>query len=182
MSTSTRTSMKLGLSVLCAGLALAGTTAVASAQTSTTTVTSEPVVPAQTVTSEEAYMPNRYLLTTGFILWGVPYVSGVVVAAQSSNPADQHLYVPIAGPWIDLANRQGCPVGSNACDNETTNKVLLGLDGAFQAIGTLEVLWGFLRPEHKTFTRVQATRYTPEIQLTPSRVASGYGLTALATF
>ncbi|MFI5302306.1 MAG: hypothetical protein ACHREM_29795, partial [Polyangiales bacterium] len=65
----------------------------------TTTVTSKAV---RSETREEAYMPNPYLLATGFILWGVPYASSVVVAAQSSNPADQHLYISIAGPWIDL--------------------------------------------------------------------------------
>jgi hypothetical protein len=143
-----------------------------------TTTTTSAAVPSET--REEAYMPNPYLLATGFVLWGVPYTSGLIVAAQSSNPADQHLYVPIAGPWIDLANRQSCPVGSNACNNETTNKVLLGVDGAFQAIGTIEVLWGFLRHEHREVTTISATRYTPAISLTPARVETGYGLTALA--
>lgn len=177
--------MKLGLSAI-SGLALTAASSAASAQT--TTVTAEPVqtvqtAPAQqTVTSEEAYVPNRYLLTTGFILWGVPYVSGVIVAAQSSNQADQHLYVPIAGPWIDLANRGGCPAGNASCDTETTNKVLLGLDGVFQAVGTLEVIWGFLKPEHRTYTRVQATKYTPEFTWSPAKLGSGYGLAAVGSF
>jgi hypothetical protein len=133
-------------------------------------------------TREEGYMPNRYLLATGLVLWGVPYGSGLIVAAQSSNPADQHLYVPIVGPWIDLGQRAPCPVGSNDCNTETTNKVLLGVDGVFQAIGTLEVIWGFVRPEHREVTTIAATRYTPAIRLTPSAVASGYGLSAFAQF
>jgi hypothetical protein len=149
-------------------------TAVATTTTTSGAVASE--------TREDAYVPNPYLLTTGFILWGVPYGSSVIVAAQSSNQADQHLYVPIAGPWIDLANRGGCPVGANSCNTETTNKVLLGVDGAFQAIGTLEVLWGFLRPEHREVTTVSATRFTPELSFTPARVGTGYGMTAFARF
>jgi len=137
---------------------------------------------AQTTTSEEGYVPNRFMLTTGLILWGVPYTASVVTAAQSSNPADQHLYVPIVGPWIDLSQRGGCPVAANSCNTETTNKVLLVGDGIFQAIGTLDVLWAFLRPEHREITTVSATRYTPKIAFAPSSVASGYGLTALAVF
>jgi hypothetical protein len=150
----------------------------------TTTTTGAPVAsdPVARETREESYVPNPYFLATGFILWGGPYLAGVVVAASSSNSADQHLYVPIVGPWLDLGGRQPCPVGSNACNDETTNKVLLGIDGVFQAVGTLEVLWGFLRPMHREVTTVSATRYTPKITFAPSRVASGYGLTALAQF
>jgi hypothetical protein len=152
--------------------------------------TPQPVVGATTTSSgavrreerEEGYMPNRYLLTTGLILWGVPYLTGVVVAAQSSNTADQHLYVPIVGPWVDLGQRGSCPVSSNDCNTETTNKVLLGVDGVLQAVGTLEVLWGFLRPEHREVTTVSATRYTPKMTFAPARLGSGYGLTAFAQF
>jgi hypothetical protein len=190
------------LSVLSSVAALSATTA-ANAQTIVTPTPPPPPAPAPTVvvqsppavatttttsaavpseTREEAYVPNPYLLTTGFILWGASYSTSVIVAAESANPADQHLYVPIVGPWIDLGNRGSCPVGNNGCDNETTNKVLLGVDGAFQAIGTLEVLWGFLRPEHREVTTVQATRYTPALTFTPARIASGYGLTAFARF
>ncbi|MGO8994582.1 MAG: hypothetical protein ACLQVI_14795 [Polyangiaceae bacterium] len=136
----------------------------------------------QVTTTEDGYVPNRYLLTTGLLLWGVPYSIGVVQAAESSNSADQHLYVPIVGPWIDLGQRAPCPVGSNACNGETTSRVLLVGDGIFQAIGTVEVLWAFVRPEHRSITRVSATRFTPAFTFEPARVASGYGLTALAQF
>jgi hypothetical protein len=152
---------------------------VATTTTTGAAVASDPVA---RETREEAYVPNPYLLTTGFILWGGAYTASVIVAAQSSNSADQHLYVPVVGPWIDLGNRGSCPVSSNACNDETSNKVLLILDGAVQAIGTLEVIWGFIRPEHREITTIHATRYTPDIKLTPASVASGYGLTALAQF
>jgi hypothetical protein len=149
-----------------------------------TSTTSAPVAsdPINREVREEGYVPNPYLLTTGFLLWGIPYTASVIVAAESSNPADQHLYVPIVGPWIDLANRGGCDVGNNACNNETTNKVMLGVDGVFQALGTLEVIWGFLRPEHREVTTISATKYTPKITFTPAGIASGYGMAAFATF
>ena len=60
--------------------------------------------------------------------------------------------------------------------------MLLVADGVLQAVGTLEVLWGFLRPEHREITTVAATRYTPKITFSPSSVASGYGVSALAQF
>ena len=64
----------------------------ASMATTGAPVASDPVV---RETREEGYVPNPYFLTTGFVLWGWPYLAGVVVAASSSNPADQHLYIPI---------------------------------------------------------------------------------------
>ena len=63
----------------------------------------------QVTTTEDGYVPNRYLLTTGLLLWGVPYSIGVVQAAESSNSANQHLYVPIVGPWIDLGRAHRAP-------------------------------------------------------------------------
>jgi hypothetical protein len=137
---------------------------------------------AQTTTTDEAYMPNRIMLVSGLVLWGVPYSAGVVVAAQSSNQADQHLYVPIVGPWIDLGQRGGCPVSNNSCNTETTDKVLLVGDGIFQALGTLQVVWAFLRPEHREVVTVSATRYTPKIAFTPASLAGGYGISAFGEF
>ena len=52
--------------------------------------------------------PNRELLHSGILALGVPYVASVVVAATSDRTEDKHLYIPVAGPWMDLANRSGC--------------------------------------------------------------------------
>ena len=149
----------------------------APAPVATTQTTSAPVEREERVSG---YAPNRFLLTSGLIVFGIPYTASVVSAATSGLDADHHLFVPLVGPWVDLANRPNCPPGSNACDNETTNKVLLGVDGVFQAIGTIEVVSAFLSPEHKSVTTVPATAYTPKMTLTPSRIASGYGVTAVA--
>ncbi|HEY2513107.1 MAG TPA: hypothetical protein VGI39_19700 [Polyangiaceae bacterium] len=143
----------------------------------TTTTTAAPVEREERVSG---YAPNRFLLTSGLIVFGIPYTASLVAGATSNLDADHHLFVPLVGPWVDLANRPNCPPGSNACDNETTNKVLLGVDGVFQAIGTIEIISAFLSPEHKTVTTVPATAYTPQMTITPSRIASGYGVTALA--
>ncbi len=158
------------------------------APAATTTTTSAPVMvgaptPAAGSESESGYAPNRYLLTSGLIVFGAPYVTSVIVAAQSDNSADHHLYVPIVGPWLDMGTRQGCPAGSTNCDTETTNKVLLGVDGVFQAIGALEIVGAFLSPEHRSVTTVQTTGAVKEITFTPMRLGyQGYGLGAFASF
>ena len=36
------------------------------------------------------------------------YVPAVLVAQQSTQSADNHLYVPVVGPWVDLADRPTC--------------------------------------------------------------------------
>jgi hypothetical protein len=159
------------------------------APVATTTTTSAPVTmagapaPVTGSESESGYAPNRFLLTSGLIVFGVPYVTSVIVAAQSDNSADHHLYVPIVGPWIDMGTRQGCPAGSTNCDTETTNKVMLGVDGVFQAIGALEIVGALLSPEHRSVTTVQTTGYVKEITFTPMRLGyQGYGLGAFASF
>jgi hypothetical protein len=65
--------------------------------------------------------PNRELLHGGILALGVPYVASVVVAATSDRPEDKHLYIPVAGPWMDLANRSGCGnAGEPSCDKEAS--------------------------------------------------------------
>jgi len=128
---------------------------------------------------ESAYAPNRYLLTSGLIVFGVPYLTSVIVASSSNHYGDSHLFVPLAGPWMDIADR-----GPNnlSNDNETTNKVLLGVDGVFQAIGAIEIVSALLMPEtveHATTVETAGTK----VHFTPAKVGyEGYGLAAFATF
>jgi hypothetical protein len=124
--------------------------------------------------------PNSALLSSGLFAFGVPYVASVVVASTSNEAADKNLYVPVVGPWTDLANRSGCGgFGQRSCDNETANKVLLVADGIFQGIGALEIVGAFLMPE----TRTVYVANEPRVLVGPSRVGySGYGLAAAGTF
>jgi hypothetical protein len=126
--------------------------------------------------------PNRALIVTGLITFGVPYVTSAIVAAESSHPGDKHLWVPVAGPWLDLANRGGCPVESTSCDAETTNKVLLIGNGVLQAAGALQLIGAFVFPEH-TIGYVQASAVTPEMWISPMRLGQdSYGLGATGRF
>jgi hypothetical protein len=125
--------------------------------------------------------PNRALLTTGLITFGIPYISSAIIAAESSHPGDSHLWVPVVGPWLDLGSRGPCPAAWSACDSETANRVILVVDGILQGAGALQLIGAFVFPEHTV--RVAATAFTPEFTLTPARVArDGYGLAAIGRF
>jgi hypothetical protein len=139
--------------------------------------------PTPYVTEEaEAYNgPNRSLIGTGLVTLGLSYIPAVVVASKSTQPADHHLFVPVAGPWLNLANRPPCGGEGIACDAETTNKVLLGVDGVFQGIGVLTTLAGIFSPEHEA--EVVTSTGKPSVHVSPARMGvGGYGVTAFGAF
>jgi len=162
----------------------------AAPQTTTTSATVPgPVVvnnggaPSAEASNHEYIGPNRRLLMSGIIMSGVPYIASVAIAASSNHSGDDNLYIPVVGPWLDIGRRGDCPVGSHACDNETGNKLLLGIDGVFQGIGALQILGAFIFPETREITTVPATAFTPAMTLTPTKMGrSGYGLSAIAEF
>ena len=142
------------------------------------------VAPGSDVHAEETTAPNRGLIITGALMFGIPYLSSAVVAAESSHDGDRHLAVPVVGPWIDLGVRGGCPSGNVSCDTETTNKVLLVADGILQGVGVLEILGGFIYPERHVNERARpVAREKPTVHVAPSHVGYfGYGLAAVGTF
>ncbi len=125
--------------------------------------------------------PNQAMLSSGLFAFGVPYVTSVIVAAESEHQGDKHLYVPIAGPWMDLADRGDCGhLGQTPCDTETGYKVLLVVDGVFQGIGALDIVGAFLFPETRV---VRTANDRPRVVVAPTRMGpSGYGVAALARF
>lgn len=125
--------------------------------------------------------PNRRLIGSGLVTFGLSYIPSLIVAGTSDVGADHHLYVPIVGPWLDLGDRPGCGPGHIDCDAETTDKVLLVLDGVFQGLGALTTVTGFLSPERQEVVRT-AEAEKPGVHLAPARVASGYGLAAFGKF
>jgi hypothetical protein len=105
------------------------------------------------------------------VLFAGTYVASDIVAAESSNAYDRpNLYYPLAGPWIDLVQRNG-PAG---------DKVLLAFDGVGQALGTLAIVTSLLLPEstHRNWFFVGSDK----LRVLPTSVASGYGMTAVGRF
>jgi len=90
--------------------------------------------------------PNRPLLISGGILFVGAYGASAIVAGTSDREADEKLFIPVVGPWLDLTHRD-CDV--NPCGSDTFNKVLIGGSGVLQGAGALLVLLSFVIPEAK---------------------------------
>jgi hypothetical protein len=125
--------------------------------------------------------PNMGLVGSGLVLLGGAYVPSVVVAAASHLDADRALFVPVAGPWIDLAQRPGC-APNTSCAAENGARVGIVVDGVFQGMGLLGVLAGFVWPAHET-TKVANVDLAPTLHVSPAQVGgSGYGMIAAGSF
>jgi hypothetical protein len=126
--------------------------------------------------------PNQAMLTSGAFALGVPYVASIIVAAESNHPGDKNLYVPVAGPWMDLSDRH-CATGE-ICGHEGLYKGLLIADGIFQGIGALNIAGAFLFPETLTVTEAakRNRHLTAGVRVAPVSVGSGYGLAAVGAF
>lgn len=123
------------------------------------------VPPARETVTETDTGPNA-LLMSGLVGFGASYGAAVIVAASSDHQGDNRLYVPVVGPWLDIADRGSCPVKNSACDNETTNKVLLVADGVIQGASALAIVGGILSvgsEHHSRTTTVSQTgvHFTP---------------------
>jgi hypothetical protein len=114
------------------------------------------------------------------VTFGLAYGASVFVAANSSHSGDNRLYVPVLGPWLDIADRGKCgSIASPSCDGETTNKLLLIGDGIIQGASALAFLGGLLTPSHTT---VVATK-DATVHLTPVSLAGhSPGLGAYGSF
>jgi hypothetical protein len=103
-----------------------------------------PAARAQVVVADSDH--SSTLVSSGVVTLGLSYGAAALVAATSNHQGDNRLYVPVLGPWLDLADRGSCPVASSSCDHETTNKILLVGDGVIQAVGALTILSGLMSP------------------------------------
>jgi hypothetical protein len=154
---------------------------------SATTGASSHVMTAPGYAPERDYMvrqyvtPNAALITSGVIMFGASYGSSIVVATQSDHRGDNQLYIPVAGPWLDLAHRGTCRSSIDvSCQNETTNKVLLVADGVFQGLGVLQILGGLIFPE--THTEILSRPIAKGVHISPTAGRTGAGLTAYGKF
>jgi hypothetical protein len=129
-------------------------------------------------TTETSSPVNRPLLVTSVLVLGGTYGASAIAGFMSSRPEDQHnLYYPVAGPWMDLANRD---CASRPCNNEPLNKVLLIADGVGQGLAAIGVVSSFFLPE-KT-TRHWYLLGNSEVRWAPTSVGTGYGLAAVGRF
>jgi len=144
-----------------------------------------PAPPAQVTTAEttsQATGPSMTMVGAGIGVFGLSYIPAVAVAASSGTHADKALYVPFAGPWIDLAQRPAC-TSASTCNPESRAKVMIAIDGVCQALGGLTIIGGFLTTTHETTTIPRTASLHPTLRLSPTQMGNGgYGLLALGTF
>lgn len=139
-----------------------------------------PVVHAQEAVDTRTTGPNRALLHSGVGVLVLSYVPAVVVAATNSRPSDNNLYIPVAGPWMDLSDRGDC----RSCNHESLYKTLLVTDGIFQGLGALEIVGSFLFPETTTVHEHVAHRedLRPRVSFQPAMMGGGAGFLATGRF
>ncbi len=122
------------------------------------------------------------LLAAGVLTFGLAYVPAVATAGESALAIDRQLYVPIAGPWIDLAGRPNCGARSLSCSAEAGNQALLIVDGFFQGLGLIQVLAGLGQLAHDAPATAQVDE-RPAVHVRPAQLAAGgYGLAAIGKF
>ena len=135
----------------------------------------EPVIDASTTRST---FLNRPLFITGLVLLGGSYGASAVIGATTDRADDKKLVYPVAGPWLDLANRD---CGAQVCSHENTFKALLIGDGILQGLGALGILTSLIVPE-KT-TRHWYLIGAEGTHVGPTAVGrSGYGVGAYGRF
>jgi hypothetical protein len=123
--------------------------------------------------SSSELVPNTDLIASGIFTFAIPYLASVAVATGSTRKGDNFLYTPVAGPWMNLSNRDNCPpVGT--CANETAYRMLLVADGVLQGFGALEFVSGFLFPVPK--------ESTTRVHVAPSVSPQHAGVTAYGQF
>lgn len=117
------------------------------------------------------------LLYTGLTFVLAPYVASVIVAAQSPRDEDKKLFIPVAGPWLDLSQRP-CTFGDCGRSEKTAAGLLVG-SGVAQGLGVLFVLLSAAFPEEGT-ADAQAPTQGTHVTFMPllDRTSAGVGAAA----
>jgi len=159
------------------GVAMVCAPAIAAAQDGPSPPPASP--PVAISTDAGASSINGYLFTAGFLTFGIPYATGVTYA-QGSYDSGHHdnLYAPVAGPWIDLANRPSCTAAINSCDHTTRTDAILIADGLLQAGGVLVMLDALFLGHHAPVIADDT-----KVHFAPTTYAgTGAGLSVFARF
>lgn len=152
--------------------------------TSTTTTTAAPYYPAGSDTSERTieHRPNRTLLSTGVGIFVVSYGASAVAGAISDRDSDKNLFIPVVGPWMDLADRN-CSTAEPCGNREDINKAMIITSGVVQGAGVLMALGSLIIPETTTVTDKRTTAKTkPSVAVSPVSFGAGAGIGAVGRF
>jgi hypothetical protein len=120
--------------------------------------------------TERRFRPNRPLMITSAAMFLGAYVPTIITAAANQSQTSNNLYIPIAGPWMEIAREP----------TSGANKALLSLSGIFQGLGTIGMISSFFVPETKTHKWYLMGN--GRFQLSPTAARGSYGLSANGRF
>lgn len=131
---------------------------------------------ADAVTLYDKRTPNKaYLITGGIVLAGT-YATTAAFAGANGPIGDKDLFIPVVGPWINLASRK-C---QGDCPNATRDAVLIAGSGVLQGAGAALVLASFFIPEKVPTARITAGPV--KMHVTPTAGMGAGGVGAFGTF
>lgn len=122
--------------------------------TSKTTTTSAPLT-TSTSTDRPSYElkenrhPNRPLLFTGGAIFAGTYGATVIATGANGGAPDRSLYIPVVGPWLHLADRNGD-------EGHTGETFLIGASGVLQGAGVALMLASVFIPEKRSVGVISA--------------------------
>lgn len=151
---------------------------------STTTTTAAPYSPPGSDTTERTveHRPNRTLLSTGVGIFVVSYGASAVAGAISDRESDKNLFIPVVGPWMDLADRN-CSTAEPCGNREDINKAMLITSGVVQGAGVLMALGSLIIPETTSVTERRTTaKNKPSVAVSPVSFGAGGGIGAIGRF
>jgi hypothetical protein len=165
------------------------TEAVSTEPTSTTTITAaddtqataapplpiEPT-PRESVIIERHQKPHKALLITGASMFITAYALTASFAGAAGKASDRDLFVPLAGPFMNLAN----PNCSRGCQSDDMDMALRIASGAVQNIGAVLMITSAFVPEKVPAARISAGPV--KMHIAPTGGAGGGGLGAIGTF
>jgi hypothetical protein len=122
--------------------------------------------------------PDPLLVTTGVVIFGVPYGFSAFGAATSSTSSDKWLYVPVIGPWADIIARLSCT--SSDCKGDLGSAALpLVFAGLGQAAGVGILIKALIDPPgHSSHSASSRTH----VHVVPTTYAGGGGVQAFGAF
>lgn len=114
---------------------------------------------------------NRPLMIVGATLFVGSYAPSLAFATLGDWNADDALAIPVAGPWMALANPENAPL----------SKALLVNSGVMQGVGVLSMALSLVIPNYGKSTTLHFGK--SEMRLSPSQMARGaFGLGASGSF
>lgn len=145
-----------------------------SAAAPTPPVTSTPMTSGETTTVYQHQRPNRPLLITGGALLVGTYATTAALSGANGPVADRDLYIPVVGPWINIADR------NTNRNNNTRDTLLIAGSGVLQGVGAALLITSFFVPESIPAARISAGNV--KMQVTPTAGMGSGGLGAVGTF